>query len=103
MSTQPTTEQAFLSVAEASSKRRHPGRKPRFVPTFPEGLTVREKLLRLDRPITAPVLASILGVSAVTIFKKAKDGVLPCIRIGSAVRFDTRQIARWLDGQGCWH
>jgi excisionase family DNA binding protein len=99
MSTQPTTERAFLSVAESSRKRRSPRRKPPFVPTFPDGLTIREKLLRIDKPITAPILASILGVSAVTIFKKAKSGVLPCIRIGSAVRFDTRQIARWLDGK----
>ncbi len=80
-------------------KRKSAVRKTPFTPTFPQGLTVREKLLLVDRPITAPVLASILGVSPITIFKKAKSGVLPCIRIGAAVRFDARQIARWLDGQ----
>lgn len=98
MFTQPTTQQAFLSVAEAPTKHQSHRRKPPFIPVFPDGLTVREKLLRVDRPITAPVLAAILGVSPITVFKKAKSGVLPCIRIGSAVRFDTRQIARWLSG-----
>ncbi len=71
----------------------------RSFPNLPDGLTVRQKLLYIDRPVTAPILAALLGVSPVTLYKKAQANQIPSIRIGSAVRFDPRAIARWLDGE----
>lgn len=47
--------------------------------------------------ITAPMLAKLLGLSRITIYKKASAGDIPCLRIGGTVRFDPVMIARWLD------
>lgn len=80
------------------SKRRKPQRKTPAVPNFPQGLTVRQKLLYLEKPVTARVLAQIIGVSPITVFKQARAGRIPSFRIGAAVRFDTRRVAQWLEG-----
>lgn len=61
-------------------------------------LTVVERLRRIQRPIQAPQLAEILGVSTITIYKQAAKGTIPSFRIATAVRFDTRAVARWLEG-----
>jgi excisionase family DNA binding protein len=41
-------------------------------------------------------LAQLLQVSEITIYKLAKAHKLPSFRIGTAVRFDPRTVARWL-------
>ena len=60
--------------------------------------TVVERLKQIDRPITASKLADLLGVSRITVYKLAAKGVIPSFRIASLVRFDTREVARWLKG-----
>jgi excisionase family DNA binding protein len=37
-----------------------------------------------------------LGLSKITIYKLAAKGSIPSFRIGTAVRFDCRAVARWL-------
>lgn len=59
-------------------------------------LTVIERLNQIDRPVKAKRLAEILGISHITLYKLAKQGSIPSIRIATAVRFDCRAIARWL-------
>jgi excisionase family DNA binding protein len=61
-------------------------------------LTLVQRLNQIERPITAKALADLLGVSHITVYKLAAKGVIPSFRIATAVRFDTRQVARWLVG-----
>lgn len=65
----------------------------------PHNENIVERLDRMDRAITAQALAAILGLSAITIYKLAHRGELPSLRIATAVRFDPRQVARWLRGE----
>ena len=62
-------------------------------------VSVRERLATFGKPLRVDDLADILGVSAITIFKHAKDGRIPCYRIGSCVRFCPSVVAEWLKRQ----
>jgi excisionase family DNA binding protein len=55
-----------------------------------------EQLEKTAHALTAKNLAQLLQVSQVTIYKLAKAHKLPSFRIGTAVRFDPRTVARWL-------
>lgn len=55
-----------------------------------------ERLETIAHALTAKNLAQLLQVSEVTIYKLAKANKLPSFRIGTAVRFDPRVVARWL-------
>jgi len=61
--------------------------------------TTIERLNAISKPVKAKVLADILGLSHITVYKMAAKNTIPNFRIGSNVRFDTRQIARWLLGK----
>lgn len=63
-----------------------------------DALTLVQRLNRIERPLTAPALAELLGVSKITLYKMAHKGSIPSFRIATAVRFDARAIARWLAG-----
>jgi excisionase family DNA binding protein len=65
----------------------------------PMPLNIRERIANFDRAMTADELAGILGVSRITIFKHAKDGRLPCFRIGTCVRFCPQTVADWIARQ----
>jgi excisionase family DNA binding protein len=45
-------------------------------------------------------LAKLLGMSNVTILRRAKKGSIPSFRVGAMVRFDPQAISRWLLEQG---
>jgi excisionase family DNA binding protein len=57
---------------------------------------LHEHLERLRHAITAKDVAEILAISPITVYKLAKEGKLPSLRIGGAVRFDPRAVAQWL-------
>jgi excisionase family DNA binding protein len=59
-------------------------------------LTLAQQIERIEGAITADELAKLLGVSRITIFKRAKAGRIPSFRVGTCVRFDPRSIADWL-------
>jgi excisionase family DNA binding protein len=61
------------------------------------GHTLQERLRALTGCVSAPMIANLLGLSRITVYKKASAGDIPCLRIGGAVRFDPVMIARWLD------
>ncbi|MBZ5512594.1 MAG: helix-turn-helix domain-containing protein [Acidobacteriia bacterium] len=65
----------------------------------PEHENLLERLDRMDHAITAQALASLLGLSPITIYKLAARGDLPSLRIATCVRFDPRQVARYLRGE----
>jgi len=62
-----------------------------------ERRTISEHLAEMPGAITAPVLARLLGLSRITVYKKASAGDIPCLRIGGAIRFDPVVISRWLE------
>lgn len=50
--------------------------------------------------MTAEQLARILGVSKLTIERRARRGTIPRFYVGSLVRFDPANISRWLVEMG---
>jgi excisionase family DNA binding protein len=61
--------------------------------------TIPERLRALRGGIDARVLAQLLGVSAVSVYKLAARHVLPSYRIGTSLRFDPAVVAQWLTGE----
>ena len=53
-----------------------------------------------DRALTADELARVFSVSKLLIYKLARNGTLPCFRLGTAVRFDPRAVATYLRERG---
>lgn len=62
-------------------------------------LSIRERIAGFDRAMTADDLASILGVSEITVYKHAKAGRIPSFRIGTCVRFCPQAVADWIARQ----
>jgi excisionase family DNA binding protein len=50
----------------------------------------------MQRAMTAPEIAELLRVHKGTVHRRAVTGILPHFRIGSAVRFDCRAVAKFL-------
>jgi excisionase family DNA binding protein len=48
---------------------------------------------------TAEELAELLALSRKHIYKLAKKGRMPSLRIGGAIRFDPQATANWLEGK----
>lgn len=61
--------------------------------------TLVQRLNQIEKPVSAKALAALLGVSHITVYKLAAKGTIPSFRIATAVRFDTRLVARWLAGE----
>jgi excisionase family DNA binding protein len=61
---------------------------------------MNEKLAALiesfDTALTVNQLAKILAVSAMSIYRRAAAGLIPCFHQGSSVRFDPGDVAAWL-------
>lgn len=53
----------------------------------------KKQLLKPDE------VASMLQVARKTVVVMAREGRLPCIRIGRLVRFDSMEIERWISSQ----
>jgi excisionase family DNA binding protein len=51
----------------------------------------------MERLLTAPEVAEILGVHVNYVWAEAKRGHIPSITIGRARRFRTPEIERWLE------
>ena len=63
-------------------------------------MSLVSKILARKGAMTADDLADVLGVSRLTILRRAKRGSIPSFRIGSCVRFDPANIAQWLKQMG---
>ena len=48
---------------------------------------------------SAPESAKALAISAKTLWRMTKDGQIPSVRIGRAVRYSPKDIAAWVDSQ----
>ena len=47
--------------------------------------------------LTARQAARVLTISARTLWSLTKDGQIPAVRIGRAVRYDPADLRRWID------
>jgi hypothetical protein len=65
-----------------------------------DGLTIPQRLARLKGGIVARVLAELLGVSPVSIYRQAAAQTIPSYRIGTALRFDGCAVATALFNVG---
>lgn len=52
--------------------------------------------LELPQLLTAEPLARAVHVSTSRIYQLARDGLIPCVRIGRQVRFDPERVADWI-------
>lgn len=48
--------------------------------------------------LTASEVAAMLQVNVETVYRLARKGELPCIHIGTAVRFSEKRILEWIHG-----
>lgn len=62
--------------------------------------SMASRIAKIGHAIDAVELAKLLGVSRLTILRRAKRGTIPCFRVGSLVRFDPANIAKWLVQMG---
>ncbi len=53
----------------------------------------------VSRLMTPDEIAVILRIARKTVITMAREGRIPCIRVGRFVRFDHGEIQRWIDGQ----
>ncbi len=63
-------------------------------------MSLASRINAMHRALTAEELAELLQVSRLTILRRAKRGTIPSFRVGSCVRFDSANIAKWLMQQG---
>lgn len=61
-----------------------------------ELMGIRDRLAAYNGAITAAELATLLAVQPDTLYKLARKGDIPHMRIGSSVRFDPKAIAEWI-------
>jgi len=52
-----------------------------------------------ERLLTAHEVARLFHLHVKTVHRYRKCCGLPCIRVGGVVRFDSSQVARWLDSR----
>ena len=63
-------------------------------------MSLASRIKAIHHALTAEELAARLSVSRLTILRRAKRGTIPSFRVGSCVRFDPSNIAKWLMDMG---
>lgn len=58
--------------------------------------SIASRIYAYKRLLTAEELAGFLSLSEKHVFRLAKTGRVPCIRLGGAVRFDPKATGTWL-------
>jgi excisionase family DNA binding protein len=58
--------------------------------------SITERLEKINHALTARELAIMLSVSPISIYKLARTGRLPSLRLGTCVRFCGKSVAKWL-------
>jgi excisionase family DNA binding protein len=59
----------------------------------------------MNQPNSAPMLLKVpeaarcLGICERTLFELTRRSEIPCVRIGRAVRYDPRDLDRWIEAQ----
>lgn len=58
--------------------------------------------IKMQEIMTAKQLADYLQLNEMTIYKKAKSGEIPAVRLGKALRFKKDLIDKWLTIKSGW-
>ena len=84
-----------------SARSLHPaGRQGQVNVDTSNAKTLADQISSFDGALTARRLSEILAISPILLYKMAKSGRIPSLRIGGCVRFCPRTIARWLRERG---
>lgn len=59
-------------------------------------MSIIETLEKAEHALTVPEVSRLLSVSQRTIYQYAASGRIPALKIGSAIRFDPHELARWI-------
>jgi len=59
--------------------------------------TVIQSIREMKNLITVPILATKTGLSKKAIYNCVERGTIPYLRLGTAIRFDPKEIADWLE------
>ena len=99
------SEQVPLSRPTRQRRVPQPSRLPRLqvIPCGSEPSnteTLADRIAAFEGALTARRLSEILAISPILLYKMAKSGRIPSLRIGGCVRFCPRTIARWLRERG---
>jgi len=62
--------------------------------------TLADRIAAFEGALTAGQLAKFLSISAISLYKMAKSGRIPSLRIGASVRFCPATVSRWLRQRG---
>jgi len=62
--------------------------------------TLADQIAAFEGALTAGQLAKFLSISAISLYKMAKSGRIPSLRIGASVRFCPATVSRWLRQRG---
>ncbi len=57
-------------------------------------------MLPTDRLLTADEAATLLRVSRFRLYQLARDGILPCVKLGRAVRFSPAALEAFIEAGG---
>lgn len=56
----------------------------------------------MQEVMTAKQLANYLQVNELTVYKKVKEGLIPTVKLGRALRFKKSIIDKWLEVESGW-
>lgn len=56
----------------------------------------------MQEVLTVKQLADYLQVNELTIYKKVKEGLIPAVKLGRALRFKKSVIDKWLEVESGW-
>ena len=54
----------------------------------------------LPRLLTAEEVAAATGLPLARVYELARDGSMPCVRLGRAVRFSAPALCQWIENGG---
>jgi excisionase family DNA binding protein len=63
-------------------------------------MSIADSIEQADHALTVPELSKLLNIHAITLYRMAQAGTLPCFRINSAVRLCPKTTAKWLRDRG---
>jgi excisionase family DNA binding protein len=64
-----------------------------------QGSTVGSASMHVVPLMTVPEVADFLRLHPKTVYDLVARSELPCVRVGSAIRFDARDIASWVSAR----
>ena len=62
-----------------------------------EPISIRAKIASFNHALTTEEVAALFALHPDTVYKQARRGSIPHFRVGTAVRFDPKALAEWLE------